>query len=93
MSGVKSRKRTGIQFSARLSPTSPAKKCECCGKIVVLLRAIRYDGTPYWKKCYIKGWDGNPLWSAGTAVPHPKKRFGVRIWKAPERSKLDDSLD
>lgn len=45
--------------------------CMCCGKLVVLLRIPGQE--PKRRLCYVKGWDGSPFYSNGSAHPHPRK--------------------
>lgn len=52
---------------------APARSCECCGKVIVFLRLPGFgDKTryPWYRRCYIKSWDGNPWYVPGSHQPH-----------------------
>lgn len=68
---MKSRK-SGKKVSAGWSLI---RQCACCGKFVVLLKLPAYGSKtdPRWyRACYLKGWDGNPWYSTGSAYPHAR---------------------
>lgn len=59
---------------------SPAKKCECCGKIVVLLRRSDVPAGEIRRVVvYIKGWDGNPWYVPATHRRHPRKPIAIHL--------------
>ena len=50
--------------------------CECCGKIVILLKVPKAWGAPVgepqrkWIVCYARDWDGNPWFVQGIHHRH-----------------------
>ena len=61
-----------------------ARKCECCGRIVVYLRKPGLPaGEIRYVVCYAKTWDGNPWYSGQAHAKHPPKRFFE--WKEEQR--------
>ena len=59
---------------------SLAKKCECCGKLVVLLR--RSDaptGQIRHVAVYLRSWDGNPWFNSTVHTKHPPKRYAKHM--------------
>lgn len=60
--------------------TARARKCECCGKLIVFLRRTDVPiDTPRYVACYLKTWDGNPWYVPWVHKRHPNKRFAVRM--------------
>lgn len=55
-------------------------KCECCGRLIVLLRkSDAQPGQNKWRAVYLKTWDGNPWYVPGIHTAHPRKRYAIRM--------------
>ena len=63
-------------------PDPRAKVCECCGKIVVLLRISNLpEEQKRYVAVYIKTWEGNPWYVPGTHKRHFRKPYAVYVDK------------
>ena len=72
-------------MSRKRNLLTPAKACECCGRIVVYLRQVdRGDGIVRWVICYAKGWDGNPWYMLRAHKRHPRRGRVFDVQKAIE---------
>lgn len=59
---------------------TPSFKCECCGRIMVLLREP--DWTPKerkWAPCFAKGWDGNPWYVTAVHRRHARNKWAIYL--------------
>ena len=63
-------------------PNPRARVCECCGKIVVLLRVSNLPPEQFkYVAVYIKSWEGNPWYVQGTHKRHFRKPYAIHMAK------------
>lgn len=77
---------------------SRTRLCVCCGKAIVLLRLPGWGSKTdmkWYRACYVKGWDYNPWYTKGCAVPHPRPMYVKRMFPRKEKVEEDPffSLD
>lgn len=75
---------------------TPAFKCECCGRLLVLLRKPEWTPTNRkWAACSLRTWDGNPWYVPFAHKRHYLKRYSWFKWKQREARRGDPffSLD
>lgn len=57
---------------------SKTRMCECCGRLVVLLRLPGWgspDDHKWYIACYVKTWDGELYYDARRHSAHPRGKY------------------